>query len=226
MMTWNAIREINRARRAGAALGDIGVMKFAMMHTATPAQNARVRALGDPCLEVDMAALRRLPDGTLGREYARQMDRGGLQPLAVSPAVKRRFADDPYALRYTTTHDLFHVLTGFSTTLAGEIGLFAFMVGQGFASLRRLRQAELVYAIVMPLHVIGARRNVRVGLEMARRAAPLLAQPMRPLLDQPLTQVRRQLNIPSPEQAGIHPGHASLLSRWLLPRPPPQSATA
>ena len=223
---WTRYREIMRARREGAPLADIVVMKFAWYVDAKSPLNEQLRGLDEVCFEVDMDALRRLPEGTVGRVHAQHLDEHGLQPMKVSPEVQRRHADNPLPLRYTTTHDLFHVLTGFPTTPAGELGLFAFMVGQGFATMARLRQAEAVYAIVMPLHAVGVRRNVRAGLAMARQAAPLLAQPMMPLLDQPLAQVRRQLNIPGPEEAGIHPGHESLLSRWLLPRPPSQSATA
>jgi ubiquinone biosynthesis protein Coq4 len=226
MSKWRQFTEVMRARRENAPLADIAVMKFAWYVDEKSALNEQLRGLDEVCLEVDMEALRRLPEGTVGRVYAQHLDGHGLQPMKVSPEVQRRYADNPLPLRYTTTHDLFHVLTGFPTTPAGELGLFAFMVGQGFATRAWLRQAEVVYAILMPLHMVGVRRNVRAGLAMAGRAAPLLAQPMRPLLDQPLAQVRRQLNIPSPEEAGIHPGHESLLSRWLLPRPPPRSATA
>jgi ubiquinone biosynthesis protein Coq4 len=51
----------------------------------------------------------------------------------ISADVRERFRDNPYALRYTTTHDLHHVLTGFDTGLAGEAGVVAFNVGQGSA---------------------------------------------------------------------------------------------
>ncbi|HEY0135444.1 MAG TPA: Coq4 family protein [Nannocystis sp.] len=226
MSKWSQYREILRARREGAPLADLAVMKFAWYVDRASPLNEQIRGLDEVYLDIDIDALRRLPEGTVGRAYARHLDDHELQPMKVSPEIQRRYADNPLPLRYTTTHDLFHVLTGFPTTPAGELGLFAFMVGQGFASMKRLRQAEVVYAIVMPLHAVGVRRNVRAGLAMARRAAPLLAQPMRPLLGQPLAQVRRQLGIPTPEEAGIHPGHESLLSRWLLPKPSSQAATA
>ena len=54
--------------------------------------------------------LRALPAGTLAREYARFLDANGIEPLVISAAVKERFRENPFALRYTTTHDLHHVL--------------------------------------------------------------------------------------------------------------------
>lgn len=219
MSKLNQYRELMRARRAGAPLADLVVMKFAIYAGEAPEMNERLRALDESCLEVDLDELRQMPEGSVGRTYARHLDEHGLQPMRVSAAVQRRYADNPLALRYTTTHDLFHVLTGFPTTPAGELGLFAFMIAQGFAGRGRLRVSEIVYALLMPLHVPGVRHNVRVGLAMGRNAAPLLLQPMAPLLAQPLAEVRRRLGIPGPEEANIDPGHASLLTRWLLPKP-------
>lgn len=221
MMTWDQIKAIQRARRAGAPLGDIAVMKFAMLHDPSPAQEAALRGAGEPCLDTDLASLRALPDGTLGREYARHLDDNGLAPLAVSPEVRRRYADRPYALRFTTTHDLMHTATGFPTTPAGEIGLFAFMIGQGFAggSLWRLWSSAAIYVLFMPLHARGVIHNARLGLAMGRRAKDLLAAPLQDWLAEPLAVVRRRLGVPEPAQAGILPGHASWLYAKLLPKP-------
>lgn len=224
MSQWKQYREIMRAKRAGAGIGDLAVMKFALYARTEPALNERLRALDEPCLDVDLDELRRLPRGTVGRSFADFLDERGLEPLRVSPELQRRHADNLQALRYTTMHDLFHVLTGFPTTPAGELGLFAFMVGQGFSTMSSLRQGELIYGLLMPLHIVGARRNVKAGLALARRAAPLLEQRMAPLLGEPLAEVRRRLAIPSPEEAGIVPGHESLLLRWLVPAPRPARA--
>src|SRR5690606_16737174 len=121
----------------------------------------RQRGFAGGSLEVDLAKLREQADGTLGREYVRHLDRNGLMPLTVSDHIKARYADDPYPLRYTTTHDLVHVLTGFPTTPAGEIGLFAFMIGQGFGSGRgMLYLSAAVYAVMLPLHLPGVIHNM------------------------------------------------------------------
>ncbi|MCW5833843.1 MAG: hypothetical protein KIS78_15675 [Labilithrix sp.] len=80
---------------------------------------------------VDFDALRRLPDGTLGREYTRFLDDNGITPDAFQelPAV-----DDERAaaiiLRMRQTHDLWHVLTGYTPDVRGELLLQAFTYAQ------------------------------------------------------------------------------------------------
>jgi ubiquinone biosynthesis protein COQ4 len=80
---------------------------------------------------IDFAALRSLPDGTLGREYARFLDDNGITPDAFEtlPDV----GDDRAAyvmLRMRQTHDLWHVLTGYTPDVRGEVLLQAFTYSQ------------------------------------------------------------------------------------------------
>lgn len=225
MWSWNEIGEINRMRREGRPLGDIAAVKFAMLAGPKHTGNDRLHALPTPYLEVDLATLRGLPEGTVGREYARQLDAQGLEPLVISAEVRARLARNPLALRYTTTHDLVHVLTGFPTTPAGELGLFAFMIGQGFGSIRALLWlGALVNSLVMPLHVPGLWHNLRVGLRMAREAAPMLEAPLEELLALPLAEARARLGLRPATIAAIAPGHPSLLANWLLAKPAKASA--
>lgn len=225
MMTFTQMREINRARREGAPLGDIAVLKFAALSGPSRDQNERLAALDDPCFVSDMDRLRALPDGTLGREYARHMDRNRLRPLAITPAMKARHADHPYALRTTTTHDLLHTLTGFPTTPAGELGLFAFMIGQGFGPSRlMLWWGALVYSVIAPLHLRGILRNARIGLRMAREAQPLLAAPLEALVELPIDEARARVGLRRETIAAIDPGRRSALIEWMLPKDPPEPA--
>ena len=80
---------------------------------------------------VDFAGLKRLPDGTLGREYVRFLDDNGITPDAFEALPD---VGDPRAdymmLRMRQTHDLWHVLTGYAPDVRGEILLQAFTYGQ------------------------------------------------------------------------------------------------
>ncbi|UQA55331.1 Coq4 family protein [Polyangium aurulentum] len=220
MPTWRQTLEMIRASRAGMPLGDLAVMKFDMLWHPPQEQQDRLRSHSNPCLDIDMNALRALPDGTVGREYARHLDENGLKQLTVSPAMKERYADKPYALRYTTTHDLFHVLTGFSTMPAGEIGLYAFMIAQGFAdgSRQRLWSSAAAYIAFAPTHAPGILHNIKVGTEMGKKAKPLLEQPLETYLAEPIDAVRKRLGIPDPASAGIARGRQSAVFKWLIPK--------
>ena len=80
---------------------------------------------------VDFDALRRLPDGTLGREYTRFLDDNGITPDAFEELPE--IGDERAAwimLRMRQTHDLWHVLTGYAPDVRGELLLQAFTYAQ------------------------------------------------------------------------------------------------
>ncbi len=81
---------------------------------------------------VDLDALARLPEGTLGRTYAEFLSSRGLTP-DVFDAPPENIADPEmaYAIqRLRQTHDLWHVVTGYDTDPASEVALQAFTFGQ------------------------------------------------------------------------------------------------
>ncbi|CAG8575129.1 2592_t:CDS:2 [Paraglomus brasilianum] len=73
---------------------------------------------------VDIMALRRLPDGSFGREYVRFLDD---QKVSPDTRVKVHFIDDEelaYVMqRFRECHDFFHTLTNLSTTVEAELAL-------------------------------------------------------------------------------------------------------
>jgi ubiquinone biosynthesis protein Coq4 len=83
-----------------------------------------------PRLHVDLDELGKLPPGTLGREFADHMRANGLDPKAI-PTLEA--TDDLAYVRahLYETHDVWHVVTGFKTDVAGELGLMAFYSTQG-----------------------------------------------------------------------------------------------
>ena len=229
MLRFDQMRELWQARRRGVPFGDIAVMKFAMLSTPPAGMNERLLELGNGYFDVDLEALRRLPAGTLGREFARMLDDRGLQPLEVTTETREKFKGNPYPLRYTTTHDLFHVLTGFPTTPAGEMGLLAFMIAQGFDVGSRMQSwaTIFVYSWIVPLHVPGMLRNMRVGTAMGKKAKNLLLEPLESCLSEPLDVLRKRFDLPNPDDVGMAKGHSSLLFDWVQKvTAPPQRATA
>jgi ubiquinone biosynthesis protein COQ4 len=208
-----------RAYRSGAPLGDVVVLKLDALSSPRPDVAKKLEAVHGYAPPQDLPALRALPAGSLGREYARFLDANGIAPLVVSAAVRERFARDPYALRYTATHDIHHVLAGFDTGFAGEAGVLAFNVGQGSAPVgpAMLWLVRLLFVLASPTQARAVANNVRVGLAMGRAAQLVIASPLESWFDEPLADVRARLGIPDPRVAGVLPSGQSVVARLLLP---------
>lgn len=79
---------------------------------------------------IDYAALAKLPPGTLGHAYAHHLLDQGLDPdlFQAPPGVPA--AIGYLAKRFRQTHDIWHVLTGYASDVAGEVALQGFAFGQ------------------------------------------------------------------------------------------------
>ncbi|QRK07770.1 hypothetical protein JQX13_48645 [Archangium violaceum] len=77
--------------------------------------------------ELDLAALERLPEGTLGHELARYYRDNKISPFDTTLELKNDI--DYIGKRYRETHDLLHVLTGYGTDVVGEMELQAYALG-------------------------------------------------------------------------------------------------
>jgi len=179
-------------------LGDLVILKLAVL----PRPQCEI---GPVFPHLDVARLRKLPKKTLGGAYVEFLDEHRI--TALEPARK----GSAYALRFTATHDLHHVVLGFDTTLAGEIGVLAFNVGQGTApgGERLLAFAKILYSIVTPWNARRIFRNARLGLELGRAAKKVLSAPLETWLEDSLRDVRARLNIPTSGQASVLEGSAA-----------------
>jgi ubiquinone biosynthesis protein COQ4 len=142
---------------------------------------------------VDLAALAELPDGTLGREYARF-----LQDHGISPDVFKRppLADERCAYvmqRIRQTHDLWHVLTGYAPDVRGEILLQAFT----YAQLRA--PSALALTVLAALRHPRPRlwRDIRLAFRRGRRTRPLAAFRWEDHWHTPVAELRRALACPA-----------------------------
>ncbi|MCY1058083.1 Coq4 family protein [Nannocystis sp. SCPEA4] len=77
--------------------------------------------------DLDLDALARLPEGTLGQAYARYYRDNKISPFATTLEIRSDV--DFIAKRYRETHDLLHVLTGYGTDVMGEMELQAYALG-------------------------------------------------------------------------------------------------
>ncbi|ATB37921.1 hypothetical protein CYFUS_003346 [Cystobacter fuscus] len=77
--------------------------------------------------DLDLAALERLPEGTLGHGFARYFRDNKISPFETTLEIKNDL--DFIAKRYRETHDLLHLVTGYGTDVIGEIELQAYALG-------------------------------------------------------------------------------------------------
>ncbi len=149
----------------------------------------------------DHDALRALPEGSLGRAFLHFAERHGLDPhqlLESQHEMSRDYADlDPTRRwmfdRFTTMHDLWHVVAGYDATHAGESALMCFSLPQ------RVNDRALPIFVVMSILTgrISA-RSAWDAFRRGRRVRGLAAQPFEDLLSLPLEEARRRMGVSEP----------------------------
>ena len=175
------------------------------------AEGRRLLAERDDVLALlaDRDRLRDLPEGSLGREYCRFAEEHELYPERLAQEVRDARASSggfvPESTpelaylhdRYRDLHDLWHVLTGYGTDMAGEWGIIAFQTRQvGYHSMAWMAFGNVLRnAIPDRLDLLGTWiRGRRAGA----KARYLLAEDWERWLPQPLSEVRRALGIDAP----------------------------
>lgn len=179
-------------------VGDAAVLKldlFGMQPSEDCAR--RIAGMGARVSRFDIQELRRMPEGTLGREFATFCDRHKITPIDISPDVRDKLSGKDFAIRYMTVHDLIHTILGFDATQVGEIGVYAFTVEQGYfrGGQEWLRVAKMVYSAITPWRIGAVQRAIERGRELGRRAAYLISEPLEEQLARPLAEVRRAYGI-------------------------------
>lgn len=152
----------------------------------------------------DLAQLAALPEGSLGQVYAASLARLGYDPnlhAGMEPLNDAFYVE----LRLSQTHDLWHVVTGFDTSVIGEIGLQAFHLSQFPYPLASTltAQALLTTTVLEPGQLPSLVEAIRVGLQMGQEAKPLFAQRWEEGWGKPLQQWRDELGLrPFTERVG------------------------
>jgi ubiquinone biosynthesis protein COQ4 len=147
--------------------------------------------------ELDLEALAKLPEGTLGHEFMRYFRDNGIEPFVTAFPINSDV--DYLGKRYRETH-LFHVITGYSTDEAGEMELQAFVLGN-----LGVRQAILILAYSLPRRIqakglkgFGAYlRRLRAAYRRGQRSRELLSVRYERLWDQPVSALTELLCAPA-----------------------------
>ncbi|NJN11198.1 MAG: hypothetical protein HC815_25760 [Richelia sp. RM1_1_1] len=161
-------------------IGDMAFLKLRNLEAAiSPDITAQLQNLEGYYPIIDLEQLSQLQIGTLGYEYAQHMQKHNIQPLRLSPDLREEADRHPFALRYTITHDIFHVLLGFDTSYAGELGVLSFNIAQGYFKIAIAMMqplAVLIHLILAPNQINKMRTNFRKGKALGKQAKCLLRQ--------------------------------------------------
>lgn len=148
-------------------------------------------------IQVDLAQLGELPDGTLGKTYWRFMKDNNLVPDSIPklPAV-----DEGAFIRahLYETHDMWHAITGFDSDVAGELGLQAFYGAQLNGPLpSAILAAGILNTALFALDDQARRFDaIAYGWNVGRRARHLFGFDWTGSWTRPVAEVRALMNIP------------------------------
>ena len=179
-------------------VGDIAFLKIELLRIGGNAEvMAQLQEVVGYYPTVDLEKLSQLPEGTLGYEYAQHMKKHNIHPLEISADLIEEAKANPFALRFTATHDIFHILLGFDTTYAGEIGVIGFMIGQGYSKFLNAYEpvAKRLYPLLFPSQAKEIRANLRRGKAMGEQAQSLLAYRFEDNWSRPVEDIRAELGL-------------------------------
>lgn len=188
-----------RAAKQEQRFGDFALLKADLLGVkAAPAIAACLEPLTGYYPPIDLQALEHYPENSFGRVYADHMFHNQLTPFTISPSLDEVARRNVFALRYAVTHDMFHVLLGFDTSYAGEIGVLAFAAAQGYSSAQRvsLAIARGLYPLLAPSQIPQIRTNTQRGLALGKQVHCLLAVKFEEHWQVPLPSLREQLGLP------------------------------
>jgi len=118
--------------------------------------------------------------------------------LSSTPYRKITVEDDYsyIALRMRQTHDIWHIVTGFGTNFADEMGLQAFTLAQTRSPLAvAILAATVIHALKSSTPLNPLIERMQQGWSMGERAHPFLAQKWEEYWEKPLSEWRADLNI-------------------------------
>ncbi|MEZ4298231.1 MAG: Coq4 family protein [Polyangiaceae bacterium] len=154
-------------------------------------------------LLADREALRKLPEGSLGRAYLDFVESENISADGIRAADKDGSAGEiamPNGsefvhARMRDTHDLWHAAVGYKGDVLGEIALLAFSLAQT----KNLALALIIGVGLLKTRALpGSRAVIFDGFRRGRKAVFLPEQPWESLLALPVEEVRQRLSLEAP----------------------------
>jgi len=179
------------------ALRDPSPQRIRQLETEQPSLVELFREGYDP--DLDVARLETLPEGTLGREYARFIRANAIDPLGdlLEMPPPRNVLEYTFRRAYKL-HDVMHVVLGCDTSVLGEVRIVSYSVGQrphddGAAADLALAVLFLHLALRKPGEFKQAIRLAREWLELGERTRLYATFRLEDLLARPVGEIREMV---------------------------------
>ena len=145
----------------------------------------------------DLDALLRCPPDSLGHAYALHMKATGFRAEDLYLDIPIHSDASYLEARLSQTHDIWHLITGFSTDVIDEIGLQAFHLPQfPYPLAVALISSTLMSTLLFqPAELPALLAAIQQGWQMGKAAKPLFAQKWEEHWDKPLSTWRAELGI-------------------------------
>lgn len=146
--------------------------------------------------KVDIEDLLNLPEDSLGYTYASYIKESNFDPNFYRQ-IKVEDDVSYVLLRMRQTHDIWHIVAGFTTDVAGELGLKAFELAQTRRTMAAVLLAGGLLSTLFksPENLDYLLDRIAVGYRMGAKAKPFLAQKWEDNWEQPLAVWRDQLGV-------------------------------
>lgn len=179
-------------------LGDFAILKAdAFGSKVNPEVESKLQQVVGYHPPIDLEKLSQYPKGSFGWEYAHHMKANHLKPFNISPEHEDIAKRNVFALRYVVIHDILHVLLGFDTSYAGEIGVLAFAAEQNYSPSLKigLKIAKVFAPIIFPGQAKAIFANLRKGQELGKKAKFLLGVRFEEYWERPLSEVKAEFGL-------------------------------
>lgn len=144
----------------------------------------------------DLHVLLKFPTDSLGYAYANKL----MNTELYSDLYSDIFVNDEVSYveaRLGQTHDIWHFLTGFDTSIEGEIGLQAFYLAQFPYPLASMLIANTLvrYTLIESQNLPILLAEIEKGWKLGKQAKPLFPKKWEKAWDRPIADLRQELNI-------------------------------
>jgi ubiquinone biosynthesis protein COQ4 len=177
-------------------LCDLGYYKHSILQLKSNPITAEIFNLRPRLPLFIPARLAEMPEGTVGQTFGKNLLQQGFDPNYFR--IHEDNSDLKYILvRNAETHDLWHVVTGFDTSVAGELGLQAVMLRQLWTPQSAIFIAGGLLRAVFkePDIMVPIMNEIVRGWQMAKDYPPLFAVDWESILPLQVESVKQTLQM-------------------------------